>query len=354
MVGRFDTGTLIRTLCLLFAACFGTLEAGATIEEAQKQVASYRAVLTEMQDALARQDQAAYESLGQKSLEMLREARKGLESAGAAKSNDPAVVFSYADVIKLAGDDDLGAEMVRSALDRGVESPALWRIYGEMCLAIGPPQYQRGVDALRKSTSLDGASPESADAWFALGQHYLKREMPEAAAKAFASALTANPAHVPSQLGDAAVKIYQGDIGGAGSVIEKVGRAAQPFDVPMRTMVRAALQDFDRSRRTFTDTAENHYAYSRLLYIAARFPESVLAAKRAGHLAPERIEIWNFLAAVEMQLGDLPSAIDAFEHSLQAKPDQAQVKETLEQLKQAAQDAAKQAAPVGSGQGPLR
>lgn len=352
MVGRLDTSSLIRTLCLLLAACFAVLQAGATIEDAQKQVVSYRAVLTEMQDALARQDQAAYESLGQKSMEILRDARKGLESAGAAKSDDPAVVFSYAEVIKLAGDDDLGAEMARAALDRGVESPALWRIYGEMCLAIGPPQYQRGVDALRKSTTLDGTSPESAEAWFALGKHYLDREMPEAAAKAFTSALTANPAHVLSQLGEAAVKIYQGDIGGAGSVIEKVGRAAQPYDVPMRTMVRAALVDFDRSRRTFADTAENHYAYSRLLYIAARFPESVLAAIRASHLAPERIEIWNFQAAVQMQLGDLPGAIDAFGRSLQAKADQPQVIDTLAQLKQ---EAAKQAAPpVGGGQGPLR
>lgn len=354
MVGRFDTGTLIRTLCLLLVAIMGVWEAGASIEDAQKQLASYRANQSEMQDALAKQDQAAYESLGQKSLELLRDARRSFESSGAAESNDPAVVFSYAEVIRLAGDDDLGAEMVRAALDRGIESPALWRIYGEMCLAIGPSQYQKGVDALRKSTSMDGASPEAADAWFALGEHYLNREMPEAASKAFASALTANPAHVLSQLGDAAVKIYQGDIGGAGSVIEKVGRAAQPFDVPLRKMVRGALVDFDRSRRTFADTAENHYAYSRLLYIAARFPESVMACKRAGHLAPDRIEIWNFLAAVQMQLGDLPGAIDAFEHSLQAKADQPQVQQTLDQLRQAVQDAAKQAAPVGSGQGPLR
>jgi hypothetical protein len=139
------------------------------VEEAQQQLAAYRTVLTEMQDALNRQDGAAYEALRDKSLAALAEARKAFEAAGAGNSPDPAVVFSYVEVVKLEGDDDLGAEIARTALDKGVESPALWRIYGEMCLATGPSQYAVGVEALQKSTALDGASPESADSWFALG-----------------------------------------------------------------------------------------------------------------------------------------------------------------------------------------
>lgn len=357
MVARLNAGKMIRTGCLLLlAACIGTLEAGATIDEAQQQLASYRSVLGEMQEALSRQDSAAFETLLQRSADLLADAREAFESAGAAQSADPAVVLSYAEVIKFSGDDDLGAEMARSALDRGVESAALWRIYGEMCLAMGSLSYQRGVEALRKSTAMDGTSLESAETWFALGEHYLNREMPDAAAKAFAAALEANPAHVPTQLGNAALRIYAGDIAAAGSIIEKVGRAAQPYDIMLRSMVRAALQDFERARRTFSDTAENHYAYARLMYIAARFPEAVLAAKRAGHLAPDRTDILNFLGAIEIQMSDLPGALEAYEASLRAKPDQPQVQQTLEQLRQAQQESAQQQqkSQVGQGLGPLR
>lgn len=356
MVARLDAGAMIRWICLIAVFSSGALAARATVEEAQQKVAAYRAVLTEMEDAVARQDGASYDALREKSLKTLAEARKAFEAADAGLSSDPAIVFSYAEVIKLEGDDDLGAEMARDALDRGVESAALWRLYGEMCIATGPSEYARGVEALQKSTTLDGTSPESADAWFSLGRYYLEREMPEPAAKAFASALAARPDHVPAQLGDAAARIYAGDIAGAGAVVEKVGRAAQPHDVLLRAMVRAALFDFELSRREFDDTVENHYAFSRLMYIAGRFPEAVLAAKRAGQLAPTRVDILNFLSAIQIQLGDYAGAIQSCEVSLRAKADQPQIQQTLEQLRQAQQQAAtqQQAAPTGQGKGMLR
>jgi tetratricopeptide (TPR) repeat protein len=357
VVARLNAGKLILTLCLIATLCFGAGDARALIDEARQHLASYKAVIAEMEEARNRQDGAAYENLGKKSLEHLADAGKAFEASNAAGSDDPEVVYSYAEVMKLAGNDDLGAEMVEQALARGVESPGLWRIYGEMCLASGPARRQDGVDALRKSTELDGTTPASAEAWFALGRFYLENEMPEAASKVFASALAADPAHVPSRLGDAAVKIYGGDIAGAGAIIEEVGKAAQPYDVLLRTMVRAALLDFDRARRSFADTVENHYAYARLTYIAARFPEAVLAAKRAGAMAKDRTDILNFLGAIQIQSGDIPGAIEAYEASLRAQPDQAHIQQTLEQMKKAQQESAQSQQPspqVGQGVGPLR
>ena len=356
MVARLNAGALMRTICLTAILFLCALRATATVEEARQQLATYKTVLTEMQEALNRQDGAAYEALRDRSMAALADARKAFEAADAGSSTDPAVVFSYAEVVKLEGDDDLGAEIARAALDKGVESPALWRIYGEMCLATGPSQYAVGMEALQKSTALDGTSPESADAWFALGRYYLEREMPDPASNAFASALAANPAHVPAQLGDAAARIYAGDIAGAGAIVERVGRAAQPHDVLLRSMVRAALFDYDVTRREFDDTAEDHYAFSRLMYIAGRFPEAVLAANRAGHLAPERVDILNFQSAIQIQLGDYAGAIQSCEASLRAKADQPQIQQTLEQLKQAAQEAAQQqqAPQTGQGKGMLR
>jgi tetratricopeptide (TPR) repeat protein len=356
VVARLDAGKLILSLCLIASLCFGAGDVSASIDEARKHLASYKTVIAEMEDARNRQDSATYESLGKKSREHLADAGKAFEASNAAGSDDPEVVYNFAEVMKLAGNDDLGAEMVEQALDRGVESPALWRIYGEMCLASGPAHRQEGVDALRKSTELDGTTPASADAWFALGRFYLDSEMPEPAAKAFASALAVDPAHVPSRLGDAAAKVYRGDIAGAGALIEEVGKAAQPYDILLRTMVRAALLDFDRSRRTFTDTVDNHYAFARLTYIAARLPEAVLAAKRAGALAKDRTDILNFLGAIQIQSGDLPGAIEAYEASLRAQPDQAHIQQTLEQMKKAQQESAPQqpTPQVNQGLGPLR
>jgi len=356
VVARLDAGKIILMLSLVAALCLGAGDVRASVDDAREHLASYQSVLSKMKDAQARQDQKAYDSLARQSLGHLADAEKAFKSANAGDSDDPEVVYSYAEVMKLAGNDDLGAEMVQLALDRGVESPALWRIYGEMCLASGPARKQDGVDALRKSTELDGTTPASAGAWFALGRFYLENEMPEPAAKAFASALAADPAHVPSRLGDAAVRIYGGDIAGAGAVIEQVGKAAQPYDTMLRAMVRAALLDFERSRRTFSDTVENHYAFARLAYIAARFPEAVLAAKRAGHLGKDRTDILNFLGAIQIQSGDLPGAIEAYEASLRAQPDQAHIQQTLEQMKKAQQESAQQqpTQQVNQGQGPLR
>lgn len=356
MVARLDAGALTRFYVVILAILGLALGAHASIEDGQKQMAAYRQVLTEMDGALAQQDASNYEALGKKSVVLLEEARQAFEAGKAGESSDPAVVFAYVEAIKLAGDDDLGAEIAGNALQRGVESAALWRIYGEMCLATGPSHYKRGVEALQKSAELDGTSPESADTWFDLGRYYLDRGLPDPAAKAFASALAANSAHVPALLGNAAAKIYGGDIAAAGEIIEQVGRAAQPYDVMMRTMVRAALFDFEVARRDFTDTAENHYAYARLMYIAARFPEAIQAAKRAGHLAPDRIDILNFEGAIQIQAGDYAGALAAYEASLRAKADQPQVQQTVEQLRQAQQEAAKQqASPAPTqGQGPLR
>lgn len=357
MVTRLDTGKLILALGLFAATWLGTVDARATLDEAREHLTAYQTLRGEMQEALARQDMVAYESLDKKSLGHLADAGRAFESAGAGESDDPEVVYSYAETMKIAGNDDLGAEMVRDALDRSVESPGLWRIYGEMCLASGPSRRQDGVDALRKSVELDGTTPASAGAWFALGRFYLESGMSDPASKAFAAALAADPAHVPAKLGDAAAKIYSGDIAGAGAIIEQVGRAAQPYDTLLRSMVRAALQDYDRARRTFSDTVENHYAYARLMYIAARLPEAVQAAKRAGHLGKDRVDILNFLGAIQIQSGDLLGAIEAYETSLRAKPDQAPIQQTLDQLKKAQQESAQPQQPkpqVGQGLGPLR
>ena len=336
MVARLNAGTVVMSwvvMGLLLAAPV----AFASVESGRAAFSAYQEALQQQDDAASRGDSAAYEAATTSARNKLVEARAAFEAAGAAESDDPSVVLDYAAVLRAMAYDDLAAEAVRGALDRGVEAAALWRVYGQSLLAIGPDHFQDGVDALRQSLALDDASAEAAETWFALGHYYLENLMPEPAGAAFDSALALDPELVQAKLGKAAVHIFAGEVAAAGDIVELVGRAARPYDVLLRTMIRGALYDFDSNRRLFADTVENHYAYARLLYLAGRIPEAILAARRAADLAGDRVEIWNFLGAIQSQMGDLNGAIEAYEASLRVQPDQANIQQGLEQLKQARQ-----------------
>ena len=359
MVARLNAGKLIQRFVLLALIGVAPLTA-ATVDEARAHYGDYQAAMEAQQAAAAGGDPAAFESKGEEAARLLRAAIDAYIAAGAPASNDPALLREYTAALRARGDHDLAAEALRAAIDRGVEDAAIWRILGESLLEVAPSRYQEGIDALYHSLDLDKGSADAAGTWFALGEYYLGNQMPGEAAKAFAEALALNPEHVPAQLGDAAAKVYAGEIAAAGDIIEAVGRNAQPYDALFRAMIRGALHDFDGAGRVFEDTAVNHYAYARLLYVAARLPEALLAAHRAASLAGDRSEIWNFLGAIQIQSGDYAGARAAYETSLKVNPDQPQVVSTLEQLKKAQQEAAQQQqqapaqAPPAQGQAPLR
>ncbi|MBX3178704.1 MAG: tetratricopeptide repeat protein [Candidatus Hydrogenedentes bacterium] len=327
--------------------------ASASVDVARERYQAYEQKIAERQEAAVRGDMEGYQARDAEARQSLVEARQAFEAGKAARSTDETVLMDYLVVLRALGDHDLAAEAADAAIDRGVESAALLRVLGESLLVTGPDNFQRGVDALRKSVALDGTSPASAQAWFALGRYYLENYLPDAAADAFAAALKADPEHVPSRLGEAAARVFSGEIAEAGAIIESVGRAAQPYDIELRSMMRTALYDFDVARRIFDDTADNHYAYARLLYLASRVPEAVLAARRATDLAPDRVEIWNFLGAVQLQISNYRDALASYEASLKLNPDQPGLQQTVEQLREVQQQ---QAAPPASGQGqaPLR
>ena len=63
--------------------------------------------------------------------------------------------------------------------------------------------------------------------------------------------------------------------------------------------------------------------------VRQRLPEAIMAIERAVVLAPKEYQAWNFLAAMQMQLGNLSKVREAYEHSLQAHSDQPQVRAAL-------------------------
>lgn len=355
MVARLDAGKLTRPCAIAAFVLLIVPLASAAVDEGRELFSQYGAALEKQEAAAAQGDMESYNRLAEEANAALAKSRAAFEGANAPASNDAAVLRDYAEVLRKMGDDDRCAEAVHAALERGVEDAALWRIYGESLLAIGPTHFQDGVDALRHALSLDDSSADAAPAWFALGKYYVDNLMPAEAGKAFAAALKIDAGYVPARLGAAAVNVYDGDVAAAGDIIEAVGRGAQPYDVMFRALIRAALQDFDKNRRVFADTVENHYAYARLLYIASRLPEAISAAKRAAVLAGDRVDCWNFLGAIQLQAGDYPGGLVSYQSSLKVKPDQPELQQTVEQLQQAVAEAAKQQqqAPA-SGQAPLR
>jgi cytochrome c-type biogenesis protein CcmH/NrfG len=97
-------------------------------------------------------------------------------------------------------------------------------------------------------------------------------------------------------------------------------------------MLRKALLTFERTGGWFEDTAANHAAYAKLLYRAGRITDAVLAARRSVILNEGDYETWNFIAAMQLQVGNLEHAEQAYGHSLTARPDQPEIEKQRRQI----------------------
>ena len=320
--------------------------------EGATALARYETARSKQQTALAQGDSEAFAALD-------TEAANALSAAGAAfkrdyeASNDLQAALGYVKVLRIKGDHDLAAEFAGKVISRGLENAVLWREYGSCLLTMGKKHAQDAIDALYTSLEMDRTSPEAVVTFNELADYYIEMGMPEAASTVVAEALAIEPTDVRARLAKVVVDVYNGNIGEAGSLLTAVGKGAQPYDTVLRAHLRLALADFDTQRRSFPDTAENHYAYARLLYFAARLPQAIMACQRAARLAKTDTGIWNFLGAIQGQLGDYAGAQRSYEASLKANPEQPDVRQTIEKLKEAQQPAAQQAVP-GAGKGPLR
>ncbi len=343
---------LLPTLLLLAALSPAMAQPAVSGGEALKR---YEAAIAQQQEALANRDSATYAQQERNAADALSDAALAFETQY-ADTPDVANAMGYITAVRLRGDHDLAAAFAKKALDDGLDHAALWRERGTGLLNMGTKYEEEGINALYNALERDDQSAEAVTTWNELGSYYIDSGMPRAAHQAFEAALAIESGNVRAQLGQLVVDVFRGNIPEAGTRLSALGKEAQPYDILLRRQLRLALVDFDEHRRSFSDTAENHDAYARLLYAAARLPQAVLAAQRAARLAPDDTAKWNFLAAIQLQMGDYPGARSSYESSLKANPDQPNIQQTLEQLKQAQEQAAQQqAAPAtGAGKGPLR
>lgn len=322
------TYRLVAVLAVLLAA----LPAGAdTLGRARAKMQEAEQALAEADTAAQANRQRAAEHRA-KAEALLQEALGLYKAAGAPASHDAVLVKEYAGAQEQAGNYDLAAEALEHAVALAPQDPALWRALGTNLVKAGPYARERAFEALRRALALDHTSKGAAEAEFFLGRLYEDLRLHDFARNAYARSLKLDPDAVRATLSLAALKVRSGAVAEAEADIQALGKAAMPYDAETRVLLREALADFELLQHTFKDTAENHGAYARLLYRAARFPEAVLAARRAVKLAPADTGTRNFLAAVQLQLGNLPQAVEAYKASLAANPEQPRIREQLQRV----------------------
>ncbi|MCF6287501.1 MAG: ATP-dependent RecD-like DNA helicase [Candidatus Hydrogenedentes bacterium] len=172
----------------------------------------YEAALGKGQEAMAKNDAAAIESLGIEAESALAEALEAYRDHYDA-TGDAGSAQRYIRVLRLKGDHDLAAEIAAETLDSGADSALLWREYGSALLTMGKKKQQEGIDALYESLKRDKTSPEAVKTYNELGFFYLNNAMPVAAASAFDAVLAMDSTDTQGQLGRLVVDVYNGDIG---------------------------------------------------------------------------------------------------------------------------------------------
>ncbi|HPO15984.1 MAG TPA: tetratricopeptide repeat protein [Candidatus Hydrogenedentes bacterium] len=319
-------------LTLFLSLLMAAISHAQDFSTAKSKADAYYAAKKAVADATAQNqpDQAAMKQKEAQSL--LQEGLIAYKDAGVESSAEPAVLLEYVGLQEEAGDYDLAAETLATIVQADPNNAIALTRQGENYAKCGPAKRKEAFKALHAALAIDSTSSQAARTHFLLGDWYWQEGLFEFAGDHFDAALKLNPDDVPARIARAALNARNGQVIEASKEIDDLSKAAQPYDIDTRERLRKALADFDAARRYFPDTAENHAAYARLLYRAARVTDAILAAQRATRLNPQDTAMWNFLASMHMQMGNLSQAKAAFEKSLEAKPDQPDVRDTLSKL----------------------
>ena len=286
---------------------------------------------------------ALLQGKGDEALQLEQDARRELAEAisvydktGIVNSGDAGMLKDYALLRTRAGDYDLAAETLERVLSREGGDAAVWQQYGS-CLALtGPGRRQDAFDALRKALSLGPAADLEGVIQRDLGMLYRDEGLYQFARECYERAATLLPGDVRTQLALAALDAREGAMASSWKRISGIDPQQLPLhDVELRTLLRVALDEFDRAHRALPDTAGEQAAYARLLYQSSRVPESIMAANRAVRLMPGDADTWKFLGDVQYQLGNASQARKAYEKALEIQPDQPALRQRLERLPQA-------------------
>lgn len=253
---------------------------------------------------------------------VLLERYAALLENNAAQSDDPELQDQYLKTVLALGYYDLAAAHYEKTLAATPDDMDITIALAEAWIKTGPYGVDKAFDVLRKAVANDDKTVE---ARAVLANLYHREGLYVQAGTLYDEILSLAPLHLRARLGKAVLQVRSGDISGASSVFNAIGADALPYDVETRLMLRKALDTFEHRGGWVSDTAESHAAYAKLLYRAGRITDAVLAARRAVTIAPGDFETWNFIAAMQLQVGNLQQAEQAYAKSLEANGDQPEI-----------------------------
>lgn len=308
--------------------------AAAPLDEARAKWAEYESAQAAQQDARNQGDTGATQEQVEKARQALSGAVALYEKAGAAASKVLAVRQEYTQALRIRGDFDLAAEVLKGSVALEPSNASLWREYGEALFRGATELRQQAAPAFQKALELNGTAPEAVRAHTDLGDVYFEQALYPFARHHYEAALALQADYTPARIGRALMILQAGNLLQGSQELDALGSAAKDFDTQVRVRLRKVLADFDHWGR-LEDTIENHQAYCRLAYRAGRPVDALLAAERVLKLDPANVDTLNFVGAVCGQVGNLAQARSAYAKSLEIKPDQPHVRETLQELDKA-------------------
>lgn len=284
-------------------------------------------------------------SLAAKSAELLEQARTEYEALGAAESSDIGVLFGYADTLNELGDFDLAEKALLRAVAADPESAEAWFKLGQTEGKLGPRGESRGIRALRRAVAIEPKSGITVQANASLGALYQQSGLFELARDAYQRALDQDPAHAGSKLAVASLDAREGKMVKAKEAYDSIANASSDYGPFIAQTLSVALDEFEQSRRWLDDTAEAHFAYAELLVRAGRLPDAFWPLSRALKLDDQNYVGWNLMGSILRSLGQTKGARDAFARSLALNADQPRTAQALGELEKELADPSQSSAP---------
>jgi len=317
----------------LFLVSLGGLAQSTGLDAARASFAEYETNMKASAEAAARQESATAKELEDKALVALRRAARQYGEAGAGESDSPELLRHYADVQMRLGDYDLCAETLSRLVTVSPGDVDARLLLGNALAEAGPKRANEAIAAIGDALAMKPEPAKAAAAHLVLGRIYRGEKLFDLARGAFEQALTVEPSNAGAHVALAAEKLRMGQVAEASAELDQAGSQITPeVGAQMGALLKEALADFREMRLSFPDTAANHYAYAKLLLRGNRVPDALMAAERSAALDGTVFEVWNFLGDVSRLTGNVKRAREAYEKSLQLKPEQPATVKSLEEL----------------------
>ncbi|GMW00227.1 MAG: hypothetical protein AMXMBFR84_13650 [Candidatus Hydrogenedentota bacterium] len=301
------------------------------VSRARDKVLQAEKVYAEAVEAQATNDFELATKKSEQARALLEEARGYFEKADVESHGTPEEAVDYVRLLNRLGDFDLAEKVLIPVLQRYPDKGELWLALGQVLSGMGEKRFGDAIQALQRATETVAEDSASSTAFASLGLQYFRQNLYDMAVESANKALEFNPNQSAAKMILAGIDLRNGKVVEAAAVFDQQSENPQAI-AAIQVILPQALEAFDTVRQWFPDTAENHFAFARLLIRANRMQECAMALERSLQLDPSNYMAWNMAGGVYHQLNQIDRAIAAYRKSLEIKPDQDRTRQVIQQL----------------------